>query len=419
MGKGAQRSPAHMSEAEEKTTADVLIGGYLYDVASFKHPGGSIVKFLTNNGDATEAFEEFHGRSKKAQAMLRSLPKVAAPRDVLDAREGNGRTDLTRGYARLREEFAREGRFDPNRSEIVYRVGEVVLMHVVGAYLVLATGYAAAGIILLGLASGRCGWLMHEAGHYSLTGEISVDRALQELIYGVGCGMSGAWWRNQHNKHHATPQKLQHDVDLDTLPLVAFHAKIAARARSPLVKLWLRLQCYLFIPVSCLLVASGWQLYLHPRHALRTKRKRELACMALRYVLLFGVVLRGMDHPVWAYLAYNQVAASYIFTNFSLSHTHLPVTEADEFVHWVEYAAKHTTNISPSPLCNWWMANLNFQVEHHLFPAMPQFQHKHISPRVRAFFEARGLVYDVRPYFSCLRQTLANLHAVGHSTKDD
>ena len=39
--------------------------------------------------------------------------------------------------------------------------------------------------------------------------------------------------------------------------------------------------------------------------------------------------------------------------------------------------------------------------------------------RVKKFFEAHGLVYDVRPYFSCLRQTLANLHAVGHSTKDD
>ena len=36
------------------------------------------------------------------------------------------------------------------------------------------------------------------------------------MIYGVGCGMSAAWWRNQHNKHHATPQKLKHDVDLDT-----------------------------------------------------------------------------------------------------------------------------------------------------------------------------------------------------------
>lgn len=44
-------------------------------------------------------------------------------------------------------------------------------------------------------------------------------------MYGLGCGMSGAWWRNQHNKHHATPQKMKHDVDLDTLPLVAFHER--------------------------------------------------------------------------------------------------------------------------------------------------------------------------------------------------
>ena len=62
------------------------------------------------------------------------------------------------------------------------------------------------------------------------------------------------------------------------------------------------------------------------------------------------------------------------------------------------------------------MANLNFQIEHHLFPSMPQFQHQHISPRVKAFFEAHGLHYDVRPYFSCLKQTLENLHDVGHST---
>ena len=38
MGKGAQRSPAHMGEAEEKTTADVLIGGYLYEVGCWPAP---------------------------------------------------------------------------------------------------------------------------------------------------------------------------------------------------------------------------------------------------------------------------------------------------------------------------------------------------------------------------------------------
>jgi fatty acid desaturase len=54
----------------------------------------------------------------------------------------------------------------------------------------------------------RCGWLMHEGGHYSLTGKIAIDRTLQIIIYGVGCGMSGSWWRNQHNKHHAMPQRV-------------------------------------------------------------------------------------------------------------------------------------------------------------------------------------------------------------------
>jgi fatty acid desaturase len=43
------------------------------------------------------------------------------------------------------------------------------------------------------------------------------------LAYGLGCGMSGCYWRNQHNKHHTTPQKLGADPDLATLPLVAFH----------------------------------------------------------------------------------------------------------------------------------------------------------------------------------------------------
>ena len=58
-----------------------------------------------------------------------------------------------------------------------------------------------------------------------------MDRTLQIVLYGVGCGMSGSWWRNQHNKHHAMPQKIGHDVDLNTLPLVAFTEKVRTMCR--------------------------------------------------------------------------------------------------------------------------------------------------------------------------------------------
>ncbi|EDQ92231.1 uncharacterized protein MONBRDRAFT_31348 [Monosiga brevicollis MX1] len=396
---------------------EVLINGKLYDVSGFKHPGGSVIKFLVNNGDATEAFEEFHLRSKRAQYLLKSLPNRPAPKDVMVERGYNNREELTKDYAALRRQFKEEGLFEPSRGEIALRFAEIIGMHVLGAYLVWQGGlFTALGVVMLAIVQGRCGWLMHEGGHYSITGRVMLDRGLQIALYGIGCGMSAGWWRSQHNRHHATPQKLQHDVDLETLPLIAFNSVIAAKARNPLVKLWLRAQAFCFIPLSCLLVALGWQIYLHPRYMIRTKKRFELLTLAVRYLVIFGVVLRDFTwaQAIGLYILYDMIGAAYIFTNFALSHTHLPVSQADEYLHWVEYAAKHTTNIAGTPLCNWWMGYLNFQIEHHLFPCMPQFRHPQISPRVKALFEKHGLPYDVRGYWSCLGDTLSNMHQVGN-----
>jgi fatty acid desaturase len=271
-----------------------------------------------------------------------------------------------------------------------------------------------------GLAEGRCGWLMHEGGHYSLTGNITLDRHIQMLCYGFGCGMSGAWWRNQHNKHHATPQKEGYDVDLKTMPLVCFHKLCAwSKKTNKLLsnKYWIRYQAVLFAPVTCLLVALGWQLYLHPRHCLRRKLYLEMSYMAARYALVVGLAqYMGVSFStgLCAYLFYNWAGASYIFCNFAVSHTHLPVVPEDEHVDWVVYAAKHTMNCENSAWCNWWMSYLNFQIEHHLFPSMPQFRHPIVSPRVKALFEKHGLKYDQRPYFTAMSDTFKNLHNVGY-----
>ena len=379
--------------------------------------GGSIIKFLVNGGDATEAFMEFHTRSRKAQLVLKSLPHRPAPKDVMAERGYNGHEELTKDYAELRRQLVAEGMFNPSMTEVAYRLTEVVLMHVAAYLLIQQGGYLMPlGLLLFGLVQGRCGWLMHEGGHYSMTGNIKLDTGFQIALYGVGCGMSAGWWRSQHNRHHATPQKLQHDVDLETLPLMAFHSKVAAEVQSPLLRTWLKMQAYLFIPVSCLLVSLGWQFVLHPRYMIRTKKYWELTSLAVRYLGIFGVVFAGYSwgQSLAMYFAYMSVGAAYIFTNFALSHTHLPVTNSDEFVHWVEYASNHTTNITSGAVCDWWMAYLNFQIEHHLFPSMPQFRHPQISPRVRALFEKHGLHYDVRDYFSCLGDTLHNLNEVGN-----
>jgi len=107
------------------------------------------------------------------------------------------------------------------------------------------------------------------------------------------------------------------------------------------------------------------------------------------------------------------IGGLYMLTNFSLSHTHKPVVQPNEHRKWLEYASKYTTNIEPSWWCDWWMGYLNYQIEHHLFPTMPQFRQRSISPRVKSLFEKHGLTYDIKSYWQALETTVRNLDEVG------
>ncbi|CAD7948021.1 unnamed protein product [Amoebophrya sp. A120] len=447
---------------------EIFIDGKIVDATSYakKHPGGRILEFMAGT-DGTDAFAQFHHRSEKAAKILAKLPQ----RDPVDEAEKRafvnvGNQALLADVRALEAELDAEGYFKPSPRHAAYRVAEIVVMHLVGLVFLFAAGkseeigqdnfsrtatalstvattafstfFLFLGLVTLGVAQGRCGWLQHEGGHYSLTGYMKLDKRLQQCIYGFGCGMAASWWSNQHNKHHATPQKIGYDVDLNTLPLVAFHTgavtdtkagqKLAAGTRNKKsskqveqqltawANYWLKNQAYLFSPLICLLVALFWQLYLHPRHAMRTQNYMELVWMACRYGCTFAFLLSTLQWSVFGsvvfYVAYVQLGSSYIFTNFAVSHTHLDVVPETDHRNWAEYAADHTMNCDNHFLTNWWMSFLNFQIEHHLWPQMPQFRFPEVSPRVRAVFEKHGKEYKSLPYWEAIRITLKNLDDV-------
>ena len=85
------------------------------------------------------------------------------------------------------------------------------------------------------------------------------------------------------------------------------------------------------------------------------------------------------------------------------------------FLYRVRYAALHTMNVSAGPLkwVDWWMSFLNYQIEHHLFPSMPQYRHPETSKRVQLLFAKHGLKYDQRSYTEAIKVTFENLHKVG------
>jgi len=61
----------------------------------------------------------------------------------------------------------------------------------------------------------------------------------------------------------------------------------------------------------------------------------------MRHLLFFGGACHGLSWvaSVGVFMAYNAVASAYIFSQFAMSHTHLPVSEADEYLHWVRVTA--------------------------------------------------------------------------------
>ena len=94
MGKGGEKAVASGEQNME-----VLIDGRFYDVSKMKHPGGSVIKFYAGKGiDATQAFDNFHIRSKKAKKILEHLPSRAAEKNEMEK-------NLLPGQASLLEDF--------------------------------------------------------------------------------------------------------------------------------------------------------------------------------------------------------------------------------------------------------------------------------------------------------------------------
>jgi len=416
----------------------IKIEGVTYDITNFKHPGGNIINYAKNSPDATEIFREFHHRSTKASKLLRSLP-VCQDGEVDESLELTERQqEMTAEFREMRTKLVEQGCFEPDYIHVYFRLLEIVFYFGLGTWMASYNIYAS--ILSFIAFKTRCGWVQHECGHLSFTGIRRIDRAIQTFTMGFGGGVSSSVWNSMHQKHHATPQKVKHDIDLDTTPLVAFfdrafedntNGKVSARFMN---RWWMRLQAWTFLPVvNGILVHLFWTYYLHPKkvfNRLCSAKTREVyvetafeaICIGSSHLslpLIFysgGVSGGGL---LWCYfllMITNFWNFIYLFGHFSLSHTFTGVIPEDKHLLWFEYALDHTVNISTkSQLISWIMGYLNFQIEHHLFPSMPQYKNAIAAPYVRAFCKkwSQDLKYIEHTYKEAWWLMLSNLNQVG------
>lgn len=424
------------------TRDTITIDGTTYDVTNFNHPGGNIINYAKNTSDATEIFREFHHRSSKAKSVLRSLPHYNdGPEPVPQQPAANipltaRQHEMTADFREMRTTLVNHGCFEPDYIHVYFRMLELAFYFGMGTWLASYNIYAS--LLSFIAFKTRCGWVQHECGHLSFTGIRAIDRAIQTFTMGFGDGVSSSVWNSMHQKHHATPQKVKHDIDLDTTPLVAFfntafeentNGKKASRFMS---RWWMRIQAWTFLPVvNGIFVHLFWSYYLHPRkvfNRLCSAKTREVyletafeaMCMSASHIVIPMIFSfyggYGLLYSYFLLMIANFWNFVYLFGHFSLSHTYTGVIPEDKHLLWFEYALDHTVNISTkSALVTWIMGYLNFQIEHHLFPSMPQYKNGVAAPYVRRFCEkwSTDLKYVEHSYMQAWWLMLSNLNQVG------
>ena len=322
------------------------------------------------------------------------------PRDALD-QAGVAITTVSASVSTLgavRQTYARKDSFPPI-TQAYTKVAEVVretgllartpwFYIMVGSVLALGFGGAITGFILLGdswfqlliaaafgILFTQVAFLSHEAAHRTiLTSGPANDRL--GLILGNGIvGMSRSWWSSKHTRHHANPNRVGKDPDIE-IDTISFLEEDAAKAHGFLGFITRR-QGWLFFP---LLTLEGINLhYIGLRHLLDFRepvkgRWLELGLIALRFALVLTPIFVFLPLGLaFAFLGVQlAVFGVYMGAAFAPNHKGMPIIDADAKLDFFTKQVRTSRNVSGGWWATWLMGGLNYQIEHHLFPSMPR-----------------------------------------------
>ncbi|MFC9916828.1 fatty acid desaturase family protein [Agromyces binzhouensis] len=298
----------------------------------------------------------------------------------------------------------------------VLLAGAIVLFVVLGDtwwQMFTAVGF---GILFTQIA-----FLGHDAAHRQIFLSGRWNDWISLLLGDLFVGMSYGWWRHKHTRHHANPNKVGTDPDLE-LPVISFTPEQAGRRRNPVTAWLIAHQGLFFFPV---LTLEG--LSLHASSVARVL-KREQVDRRWVEILLLSVRLGGFVALVFIILSPGVAAAFlavqlavfgvYMGASFAPNHKGMPLVPRTARLDFLRRQVLMSRNIRGSRVIDTLMGGLNYQVEHHLFPSMPRPHLRRAAPIVKAYCRERDIPYTETGLFQSYGVVLRYIDRVGLGERD-
>jgi fatty acid desaturase len=278
----------------------------------------------------------------------------------------------------------------------------------------------------LGVLFTQYAFLAHEASHRQVFDSGKANDHTGRLIADLLVGISYSWWMTKHSRHHAAPNTVSRDPDIEP-DFVLFQASDAAELKGAtgfraLYAMFVRRQGWLLWPAMLL---EGLNLHLHAfRTVLRPgkvdKRALEIVLLSIRNIGYLAVLFTLLPPGVaFAFLGVQLgVFGLYMGASFAPNHTGMPILPREAKVDFLSRQVLTSRNIRGGFGMDIFMGGLNYQIEHHLFPSMARPHLRRASEIVREYSEARGILYTQTSLPEAYGIVTEYLNRVGLSARD-
>jgi delta8-fatty-acid desaturase len=394
----------------------VVLDGRAYDMTKFidAHPGGVGPVVNMAGKDATDVFDNYHA----ARVYKTMLPPYLVG-EVTDVPVYPHVAD----FRKVRQEMLRRGLFETDYSYYAKHGCFLAFLFFSGLHLSLAPGYGGAtrllGAALIGMCWQQMAGLGHDLGHSGVTHNFHYDHLIGSALSAI-LGLSIGWWKSDHNTHHVVCNAVEHDPNIQHMPMLAITDKIFERPSfwdtyhkkivgMDAVARWLvSYQHLFFYPLMCFgranLYVQGFIYILSgaDRHAYP---KLELTGLAVFFTWVGAV---AAAQPTWAltagWLFVSHAVSGILHVQIVLSHWAMETYKGSPYTsketEWYLMQLRTTMNVATPPLLDWVHIGLQFQVEHHLFPRLPRHNLRKAQVLVKRVCQKHNIHYHEPGFFA-------------------
>jgi fatty acid desaturase len=329
------------------------------------------------------------------------------------------RTTAGSDFAALSRRITGAGLMDRQPLYYAVRLSVVALMFVGGwtaFFMIGSSWWQLVTATFLAVTFAQVGLVAHDLAHRQVFRTMRPSALAGRLAGNLGIGMSYGWWMDKHTRHHNNPN--HDDLDPDVAPEVLIWATESAVGRRGLKGFVARHQAVLFFPLLTLLSAD---LKVSSVKALRRGIVRRrgletglLIVHAIAYLSALLIVLSPLQ--AIAFLVVHQALFGiYLGMTFAPNHKGMPHPTGDE--DFLRRQVLTSRNVRGGWLTDAALGGLNYQIEHHLFPAMPSPNLRKAQPIVQAYCAEIGVAYEQTGLIESYRQALRHLHEVGEPAR--